>query len=318
MKRGLIIAATIWLICFGCYDLTLRTDDHTVRDFKVLAVHVEPPELREDEPLVASVLYADPAGEGTTVRAAWSVRLYDRNADAQRVGYVTVSGQGDTGTRLELPAPRFRLGDKSAQPTLLLEVYLCHDGFRAPSRIGQASEAELLATLCEKGEAASGVKFIDPSRPDLAQGNPRIDRVLLNGIPARALEDGGVTIQLCDANTPCDRGAVRLDAYLVPESIDVFSLERVAGDGGSDLDAGIDAQVHAERHRIDWYVTEGALDLTSSVILSNDVEETAGPYRNTWRAPSDSFQGEATLYVVARDILGGNDWRTFRVRFRSP
>ena len=305
------------MLCLvGCYDLTFRPDDHTVTDFSVLAVHVDPPVLRPDAPLRASVLFADPSGDPTSVRGAWSVRLYDNGMGSHFVAEAIVSGMDEMGTGVYLPPPVFRLNDKQGTPSLMLMVYLCHGGFRAPARVGRVPESELLHTLCVEGAPATGVKFIDIPSSDAPQQNPRIERVYLNGTALRAVEDGGEAVDACGGRRVCGDIRLQLETYLDLESIDTYpNADIVLADGGPLPDGGVTPARYPERHRIDWYVTRGALATPGSTGFPTNFEEAAGPYRNTWRLSKKEAKGEAFFYVVVRDIRGGNDFRSFRVRF---
>lgn len=324
MVRSSIVAAVCVLFVWGCYDLSFADDSHTVTDFQILAIRVDPPELRPDTPLSADVLFADPMG-GSPIHAAWSVRLYDREADVERQAAVTIGPDESlptAGTGIDLPSPQFRLAEKTADPVLLFEVYLCHGGFRDPGRVGFAATSELLDTLCTEGKAVSGIKYISPARASSLQNNPRIARVTFNGQDVLALEDGGKTIRLCESPSECD-SSVAIEAYLDTASIDMISPEGLRADdgdrGGPDAGEAADAGLQGEfpeYHRVDWYVTGGSLTNASSRPPTDAVDAASRSFdfKTTWNLPK-APSAPLTLFVIARDIRGGNDWRSFQVQW---
>lgn len=316
MHRIFIVGLVSILVASSCYDLSFKDDSHTVTEFQILAVRVEPPELRPDTPLTADVLYADPQGGEAPIHAAWSVRLYDRNAAAERQGGVTVAPEDSGETGIQVSAPQFRLAEKYSDPVLLFEVYLCHGGLKDAARVGVAATSVLLDSLCTEGKSAAGVKYISPVSAFAAQNNPRIARVTINGAAVTALEDGGKPLVLCGNGVGCESPVV-LQAYLDIDSVDMIPLEAMGlsaeeneMDAGDLADGGA-ADEYPEYHRVDWFVTGGTLTSGSSFMPNNAEDALNQGFRTTWSLPN-AASAPLTLFVIARDIRGGNDWRTFQ------
>jgi hypothetical protein len=328
---------SVWTIC-GCYDFTASNDDHTITDLKLLAIHTDPPYLKPGEPLTAEALVADPKGGGRTVSCAWKIDYFDQNIENADHPTVLMPSKSE-GTRIALPPIQLRLGDKYTSPLFSLEVFACGGEMRDPARIADSTDRELLKTLCKKGPAVVAEKFLTPLETDLKeiigisadnvnvsfnQNNPRVDRLTVNGIEVTAKEDGGGGVLVCDKTFPCDE-PLKLAAYLELSGIDICRITSTSPDAGvsSETDAtdesdtgSVDASF-AEQHRIDWWVTGGSLSLPWSFISSagddhsHSVEDIAGPYQTLWRLPSSGSSAKYTLYVVARDLRGGNGWKTY-------
>jgi hypothetical protein len=334
---SLLTFIAVQVFC-GCYDFSLSGDNHTVTDFTLLAVHAEPPFLKPGEPLTIEALYADPKGGGRTVSCAWKIDYYDQNRQIADHPTVILPSKS-SGTRVELPPLHLRLADKGTSPLLALEVYLCGGEMRDPGSIADSSDSVLFQTLCPQGPIAVGEKslgllsnnlwgVIGASNADLEmsynQNNPVVGRLLVNEIQMTAVEDGGGALLLCDNQVPCDE-PLSLSAYLDPSSIDEAVITPTSPDAGmlmeidttTDADAGISKMSLAEQHRIDWWVTGGSLTLPWSNISSTKyqiptLEETVGPYQTSWKLQDSHSDAEYTLYVVARDLRGGNGWKTYR------
>ena len=331
------------LICVamlsGCYDLSTSYDDHVITDFRILAMHAEPPAVLPNTPVTVSVLYADPSGETVAVSAAWRVGFFSGGKDksASKAGLFVSTPPSPPELVLPPPSER-RVTDKGASPSLLLDLYLCTSSFDDPTRILSSADDVLIEKLCPGGTLALGRKEIETYLVEdvigvsgltigdrgmrMTQHNPLIDSVTANGLPITAIEDGGDIIRLCDESAECR--TVELSVSLDPSSLDnePISLQYQFSDGGDEPDAGELIGVAHESLLIDWYVTGGTLSKISSPILGgiSYSAETfpAEPSVTEWRIPETDSVSVYTLYVVVRDERGGNSWKTYRFSAGKP
>ena len=340
MLRKIVFGMCAVLLA-GCYDLSTSYDDHVITEFRILAIHAEPPAMLPNTPVEMSVLYADPSGETVPVWAAWRAAFFSGGKDDpySQAGIFVSTPPASPG--LALPPSSERRGtDKGIAPSLLLDLYLCTSGFDNPARILRASDEELIEKLCPGGTLALGRKEVETFLVTdltgesswitgdvglrLEQQNPLIDTMRVNGRPMTAMEDGGGVVSLCDDPLACE--AVTLSVTLDPESLDQeqVSLARWFPDSGDllDLDAGEPTGVVLESHMIDWYVTGGSLSNTSSFFkggLSISDEPPALDASETeWRLPQTDTFSVYTLYIVVRDERGGNSWKTYRFSVGKP
>ncbi len=187
--------------------------------------------------------------------------------------------------------------------------------------------------------ALFGVPFEPPIDINWTQRNPRIQQLWIDGTAITAIEEGGGTYPLCVRRHECDNRRVHLNVMLAANSLDKFSVSVDATPAqhidletylsNSSEDAGVSKIEYHESHRIDWYVTGGSLLQPSSflpiphdemgeeavhgtAISSIGGSDFSGTFQTKWYLPrnNDEF---LTLYVVARDERGGNDWRTYRI-----
>ena len=323
----------------GCYDLSTNYDNHVITEFRILAIHAEPPAILPDTPVEISVLYADASGETVPVSAAWRTVFFSGGDDEScfQTGLFVSTPPALPGLTLSPPSAS-RGTDKGIAPSFLLDLYLCTSTFDNPARILRASDEELIEKLCPGGTLALGQKEVKTyllsdfagvsdwitGNPGirLVQQNPLIDTLTANGRPVTAIEDGGGIVPLCDDPTACE--AVMISVTLDPASLDQepVSSARWLPDGGDDVDAGELIGVVWESHMIDWYVTGGTLSNTSFFfkggLLSADEPPSLDASETEWRFPGTDTPSVYTLYVVVRDDRGGNSWKTYRFSVGTP
>ena len=321
------------LLLIGCFDLTFDEHPHVITDLEILAIHVEPPEIEWNTPLYATVLYADPNGQNRLIQTVWRIRYYRETNDTQPVADFVVTRTDPTNQPLRLSPPsRLRAFRRGDAPAVRLDVFLCRGDLKDVNSIRTKPVEETLTNLCS-GDVVTGVKGITSPSPIsypgphgeadaiseeilFKQHNPSILQLEVDGVALSPLEEGGEIHTLCADQRDCDRRPVSLQATLDHHSADIFTL--IPRD-----DTGLAIQ-YRESLRVDWYVTEGALYPPSSYQSSfTDTsivrpENTEYAFRTTWQLPTLREAKQITLYVIARDERGGNDWRTYSFDLGTP
>jgi hypothetical protein len=303
------------LLVAGCYDLSFNTDEHTVTDFAVLAVNVEPPEIRPDTIITARVLIADPAGSGREIWCGWRVNLADVNIDSGRDILYRLKPRALGGDAIQLPF--FWPGD---DPIVLnnlylsFNIYLCVGEWENPSKFLSGSHS-VHEQFCKEGPMLMAYKRIGATDPRYPQNNPSIDHLWVNDMTLRPTSEGGEARIVCSDDASCS-ALQTLSLYIGEDSLEEFSIQTetyaTASDitdftSNSDVLESNDS-VEKEIVAVDWYVSGGRILRPSS--YPETLQDFLGPYTTQWRPDG---KGVYALWVVVRDIRGGNSFETYRI-----
>lgn len=322
---------SIALFLLGCFDLTFDDHPHLVTDLEILAIHVDPPEIQWSTPLDATILYSDPNGDNQLIQSAWRIRYYRQIDDSFPVADLVVTQTDHRVPTIRLSPPSLlRATQKGDAPAIRLDVFLCSGEINKTLTIQSETTETLLSTLCS-GTIAAGVKGVRSPIPigtmeslDSAssspidilfeQQNPRITQLEIDGIVVPSLEEGGIPYTLCTNVRDCDQQTFVLQATLDSQSLDAIMLLPKDHTGT--------AIEYRESHRIDWYVTQGVVtppsSYPSSFTTPITAQNQANLFQTTWQIPKQNENRTITLYVVARDERGGNDWRTYQFYWGAP
>ena len=325
MAKHLIRLFLAVALLTGCYDLSFDTDDHLVKELAVMAVHVEPPEIRPGVPIDAEVVFADPGGAGREIWCGWQVDIAELDNKTPVDVVTALSRVKDGGTRLHLPViwPADD-ADEELEFYAYIRVYLCTGDWVDPDGFLREG-AHPSAKVCKKGSLMVATKSISSIDPVFPQNNPTINGVFFNDALMTPYDDGGETSATCPASGACST-AQSLDLYIGAESLEPFGIATetfISASTGSadvketsvtaidedtifDLD---DTWLNWEIFHVDWYITGGALYPNRSY-YPTITHDFLGPFHTTWYPDGP---GDYILWAVVRDVRGGNAYDSFRI-----
>lgn len=306
LRRPLLPLLLLALPLAACVE---RQDEPSlVRDLRVLAVALEPPELMAptcatDDPAALltfmapvrlDALLQDPAGQGRAL--AWTLRACARTDDAtctrEGESVQLAAGEAAPGVLTRVVRPGMAA---LADGTLLVRRVAEEDrnkglgGIRMPLVLEVRAGDEVVQA---QKLAVFSCRLFPEMRPNV---NPALPGLTLEGAPLGEQDVPELVGPGPFALEPLDFTALE-EPYTVP----TYSLEPLALE---------------ERWKLAWYTTLGRIapDETGGVELGDAAQVR---HRTGWTPPRDAGPQEVRLWVTVRDGRGGMGWLERRVRWR--
>ena len=293
MKRtgrwAMLSFAALFAAAAACVD-PVGAPPWLVTGERIVAVLVEPPEVRPGEAATLRVLVATPSGPGGAPDGSWAFcvtpkPLTENNsapAACMQGAEGAVSPIGGAGTVVAAPLP--------AQACALFGPDAPPDGSRPRDPDATGGYYQPVRFAGSAGVALGQVRL----RCNLASAPPQA----AEAYRAQYVPNRNPVIQ----NVTLDGGAV--DAKAVPGGAAVaLTATWLSGDAETYLTFDVAAQALATRREamtVDWFVTAGSLAAATSGRAADDP---ATEVATTWTAPPAGTT--AYLWAVLRDSRGG-------------
>ena len=316
-RARLFSLVSVVLLLSGCF---MQPDDVAmVKKFRVMAVSVNPPELRPDNQTetTVTVLWRDPKGNNRPVSFAWVVcqGKVDATSGYQYCALLdpalapVVTDASDSGDRMTIPpVPEAAFAEIAAGETVdaTVIVLACAGGtLPAAEQLLNHRDDPDIAKLCAGGDGIAAYKTIQ-----IANGNehndapnavPVIQSVRLDGqllISNEAATEDVTPDNFADCSTSdCETESMELEVTFTAESFQQYT--EVIFD---------EPEIRHEYPAVYWFITGGELltPYTSS----------SGPDDPAIAEWIPKKPGQYTLFAVANDNRGGISWQTFEIEIR--
>lgn len=275
-------ACAMALALLGCSD-TEFTPRWRVERFRVLGVRVEPPDALPGEAVTLTAVTADRAGLERAPSIVWQLcaRTAIDNSTGSRSCAGAVGGASMVGNPVRLAMPA------AAEDGSPWAVFGLACGGGVPTL-----DAATMQPRCEGGEGEAFVRTVRVRRGE-GNGNPRIARVLLDGVEMPA--EGSARVAGCALTGDAREEGCARHRVTVEFAADAREAVRVVQPDGT------------ARELPEALVTEflaDAGDLEGAFRSDNDAEGGSATHANGFRAPAS---GAVRLWVLVRDGRGGFD-----------
>ncbi len=317
ITRGIAAGLLLCLALGACSEPMAAISE--IDKFRIMAVQVEPPEIRPGESATHRALFADPHGEGREVTLLWATllgELSEKSTDGSG-GMLGTPGMtfGDDTYTVTVPADVLEgIPEETAELRATTVVILCAGGVIDLQSIEEVFAGGDLSALtgdsdllCQGGDMLTAFKQfrISNKGDDQRNTNPTIDWLKLDGNILNPVDEespeGGEDIGVftCTDVDKCLEG-VPLAALLTENSYQTYELEQFG-----------EVETVSDDPYISWFVTGGHFSNDRSrPVASNQT------FKVTWAPPL--MGGTFTLWAVAHDLRGGTSWKRYTVKGITP